>query len=182
MVEQDSFLTSQTLYFARLIFALRLRCYRCCSSNCKSAHMQKDGFQCTYLKKHGEKSYQSNHSKQYAKERRPLPDNFLIRFCEDLKLSEMKHVIRSWQTPRITDHIKSEVTVWAAHHYDLGEDDCKHRLHGSVDHSTDCSYQNIRPLRNVETHHFKEWHRRNFLILQEDYWKLCYWLTEKVRQ
>lgn len=72
--------------------------------------------------------------------------------------------------------------MWAAHHNDLGEDDAEHRLHGSVDQGTDGSYQNIRPLRNVETHHFKEWHRRNFLILQEDYWKLCYSLTEKVRQ
>lgn len=58
--------------------------------------MQEDKeFLCTYLQKHGEKSYQSHHSKQYAKERRLLPDNFLIRFCEDLKLAEMKHVICS---------------------------------------------------------------------------------------
>lgn len=100
-------MTLQTLYYARLTFAFRLSCYLCCSSKCKTAHMQEDdGFLCTYLQKHGEKSYQSNHSKQYAKERRPLPDNFFICFCEDLKFTEMKRVSRSWQTLRITDHIK----------------------------------------------------------------------------
>lgn len=70
-------------------------------------HTQEDdGFLCTYLQKHGEKRYQSHHSKQYAKERWLLPDNFFIRFCKDLKCTEMKHVIRSWQTVRITDLLK----------------------------------------------------------------------------
>lgn len=46
--------------------------------------------------------------------------------------------------------------MWAAHHNDLSEDDAEHWLHGSIDHGTDGSYQNIRPLRNVEAHHFKK--------------------------
>lgn len=60
-----------------------------------------------------------------------------------------------------------EMTIWVTHHNDLGENDGDNWLYRSIDYGADGPYQNIWPLRNVDTHHIKEWHRRNIFILQE---------------
>ena len=51
---------------------------------------------------------------------------------------------------------------------DFGEDDSKQRLHHSVDDGTKGPQRNVRPLRKVETHHFKERHGGNIFILQKE--------------
>lgn len=51
---------------------------------------------------------------------------------------------------------------------DFGEDDRKQRLHHSIDDGTKGPQRHIRPLREVETHHFEERHWGNIFILQKE--------------
>lgn len=56
---------------------------------------------------------------------------------------------------------------WATYTNDLGEEQGNHWLYCSIQYGTEGSYQKIRPLWSVETHHFQKWHRGNIFILQK---------------
>lgn len=165
-----------------LTFALRLNCCYCWTtrgffyafflSKCKTAHI---------IEVVGIQWIQTCRN-MVRKVTTPITANSIQKNDDFSRIISLSFSLKTWNSQKVTlsgqmlKTAKESKRNWVTHHNDLGEDDAEHWLHRTVDHGADGSYQNIRPLRNVVTHHFKERHGRSVLILQKDYWKLCYTL------